>query len=138
MNRTAAAVVFAAAGLLLTACSSSPPTADGRPATAVKPPASSPDQTSDTDRKAAAQDAVYVLQARKGDPDDFNNTDPTIITPPGHRICTMLNAGQTVEAAVARTRQDFNDKATGALIGAAPVLCPNQAAKINAWIASLP
>ncbi|MEV5944514.1 DUF732 domain-containing protein [Streptomyces sp. NPDC051994] len=138
MNHTRTAIVIAAAGLLLAGCSSStPPKVDGRPATAVNPSTSSPDQASDTARKSAAEDAVYVLQARKGDPGDFTNTDPSIITSQGHDICKMLDAGQTVENVVARTQQDFNDKATGALIGAAPALCPQHQAKIDAWTAAL-
>ncbi|MFF3151844.1 DUF732 domain-containing protein [Streptomyces sp. NPDC057910] len=137
-TRTAVVTVLVAAGLLLAGCSSStPPKADGRPATVSRPSASSPDETSDAARKSAAEDAGYVVQARKGDPSDFTNTDASIISSAGRDICKMLNAGQTVEAVVTRTQQDFNDQATGALVGAAPALCPGQADKVNAWIASL-
>lgn len=128
MTRTRYAVILlAAAGLLLTGCSSSPPKADGRPAThqAATPTASnSPARTSDD---------AYVQQARNNDPGDFTKTDPSIITPEGHTICTMLAAGQTVEATAARIREDFNEQATNALIAAVPALCPDQQTAITAW-----
>ncbi|MFE4874791.1 DUF732 domain-containing protein [Streptomyces sp. NPDC056682] len=131
-TRTATVVVLAAAGLLLAGCSSSPPTVDGRPATRAANPG-----TGTATITASTDDDAYVQHARNRDPGDFNKTDPSIITPEGHTVCSMLAAGQTVETAAARVRQDFQETATRALVAAAPALCPDQTSKINAWISEL-
>ena len=130
MNRTATAVILATTGLLLTGCSSSMPTADGRPATRA-PGTGTATVTASTD------DDAYVQRARNNDPGDFTKTDPSIITPEGHTICSMLTNGQTVETAAARIREDFQETATRALVAAAPALCPDQTSKITAWVANL-
>ncbi|MFK0182034.1 DUF732 domain-containing protein [Streptomyces xanthochromogenes] len=120
MNHTrTAALVLAAAGLLLAGCSSNE------------------DQNSPEARKKAAAEAVFAMQAAKGDPDDFQGVKPGVIAPEGHEVCDMLTKGQTVDDAATKIRLGFSDKAAGAIIGAAPALCPEHSPEINAWISGL-
>ncbi|MEU2955608.1 DUF732 domain-containing protein [Streptomyces xanthochromogenes] len=117
MNHTrTAAVAAAAASLLLVACSRGE------------------DQNRSEARKKAAAEAVFAMQAAKGDPDDFQGVKPGVIVPEGHEVCDMLTADQTVDDAASKIRLGFSDKAAGAIIGAAPALCPAYSAKVDAWI----
>ncbi|MFI5704631.1 DUF732 domain-containing protein [Streptomyces xanthochromogenes] len=54
---------------------------------------------------------------------------PGVIVPEGHEVCDMLTADQTVDDAASKIRLGFSDKAAGAIIGAAPALCPAYSAK---------
>lgn len=110
--------VLAAAGLLATGCSSSN--------TPSSPAAKSKD----------AAEVLYAYQLGKADPDDFQNVEPSVLASEGHQICSMLTDGQSVDDAIARERLGFSEKETGAMIGAAPVLCPAQKAKVDAWAAA--
>lgn len=119
MNHTTrTAVVIAAAGLLLTACSSN----DNPNSPAAK-------------SKDAAE-VLYAYQLGQADPGDFQGVEPSVLASEGHRICSMLAGGQSVDDAIARERLGFSEKETGAMIGAAPVLCPAQKTKVDAWAAA--
>ncbi|MFD7016087.1 DUF732 domain-containing protein [Streptomyces sp. NPDC059928] len=117
MNRTTV-VVLAAAGLLLTGCGGS----DNPNSPAAK-------------SKDAAE-VLYAYQLGKADPADFQGVEPSVLADEGHRICSMLADGQSVDDAIARERLGFSEKETGAMIGAAPVLCPAQKSKVDAWAAA--
>nr|WP_223184889.1 DUF732 domain-containing protein [Streptomyces sp. CBMA152] len=101
-----------------------------------KPDNSKPDNNP-ASIKNAAQEAVYADQAAKGDPGDLKGVTPSIVAEQGHHICKLLDQGQSVEDAAAQTRLGFSAKETGALIGAAPALCPQHGQAIDAWIAAL-
>ncbi|MFC0843370.1 DUF732 domain-containing protein [Streptomyces noboritoensis] len=119
-SRISAAALIAAAVLLLTACGG--------------------DDQSDSSPAAlrrAAEEAVYAMQAAKGDPGDLDGVPPDLIAPEGRQVCRMLDEGQAVDDAIAYLRLGFNLKETGALIGAAPALCPQHQGTIDAWVASL-
>lgn len=118
MNHTRTAIVSVAAGLLLTACSSN----DNPNSPAAK-------------SKDAAE-VLYAYQLGQADPGDFQGVEPSVLASEGHRICSMLAGGQSVDDAIARERLGFSEKETGAMIGAAPVLCPAQKTKVDAWAAA--
>jgi alkyl sulfatase BDS1-like metallo-beta-lactamase superfamily hydrolase len=117
-SRTATVIALAAAGLLLTACGSS----DNPNSPAAK-------------SKDAAE-VLYAYQLGQADPDDFDGVEPSVLAAEGHRICSMLADGQGIDDAIARERLGFSDKETSAMIGAAPVLCPDQKTKVDAWAAA--
>ena len=87
--------------------------------------------------RRAAEEAVYAMQAAKGDPGDLDGVPPDLIAPEGRQVCRMLDEGQGVDDAIAYLRLGFDQKETGALIGAAPALCPQHQGAIDAWVAGV-
>lgn len=96
-----------------------------------------PDPHSSAAIHKAAAETVFAQAAANADPDDLQGVPAKVIAPEGHHVCSMLQSGQTVADAIAYLRLGFSSKETGALIGAAPALCPEQQAKITAGLNSL-
>lgn len=89
------------------------------------------------DNAPTKEEGIYALTVQTSDPDltgtgDLSTDMIKTLASEGHDICTDLKHGETVAGEISKVSLGFKPKDAAVLVGAAPALCPDQAAKIKA------
>ncbi|WP_329611651.1 DUF732 domain-containing protein [Kitasatospora herbaricolor] len=120
----------------------SPVRSSKAPALAATPPktptpsTTASSSTIDAKVAKAAAEGLYTSNVGRQAP-SLQGVPPADLADEGYSICKLLRSGQSMKDVVARVRLGFEPAEAGAMIGAAPVLCPEQTDKVAASVVTL-